>query len=296
MSFLATFTPRPTLPPLIVGDRSMEFGRGVLIMGVLNTTPDSFSDGGQFLDPSAAIEYGQALWEAGAHILDVGGESTRPGADPVPLKEELKRVLPVIEGLRKHTDAWISIDTYKSAVAAAAIDAGADIINDISGLGFDKEMAPLAAETKRGLILMHIRKTPRTMQRDISYQDLIGDISTFLKERIKRATTAGVDPSRIIIDPGIGFGKTHAQDYQLLRELSAFADLGHPILSGPSRKSFLGAATGRPPQERVWATAAAVTASILAGANLVRVHDVQQMVDVVHVAQAICAIEADDHD
>lgn len=294
MSFLTTPAPRPNLPPLIVGDRHLEFGRGVFIMGVLNTTPDSFSDGGQFFDPDAAIERGLAMWQAGATILDIGGESTRPGAEPISAEQELERVLPVIEGLSQSCDAWISIDTYKSPVASAAIDAGAHIINDISGLGFDPDMPALVAEKQCGLILMHIRKNPKTMQKNIVYNELIDDISAFFKERLHRAQAAGVKPSKILIDPGIGFGKTVAQNYRLIRELAAFHKLGHPILIGPSRKSFLGAVTGRPPDERRWATAAAVTASILAGADIVRVHDVEDMIDVVHVAEHICALKIHD--
>lgn len=269
----------------------MEFGRGVFIMGVVNITPDSFSDGGQFFDTNAAVEHGLSLWEAGADILDIGGESTRPGADPVSVDEELARVIPVIEGLRKRCDAWLSIDTYKSAVASAAADAGAHFINDISGLGFDEQMPKLVADKQRGLILMHIRKNPQTMQKDIAYDDLIGDISTFFEQRLQRAIQAGIDPSRIILDPGIGFGKTVDQNYQLIRQLSSFTELGHPILIGPSRKSFLGAITKRPPKERVWATAAAVTASILAGADIVRIHDVAQLHDVVRITEYISAMK-----
>lgn len=295
MTLLATPAPRPKLPPLCVFQRAMEFGRGVFMMGVVNITPDSFSDGGHFLEHSSAIEHGLSLWEAGADILDIGGESTRPGADPVSVSEEIARVVPVIKALSCRCDAWISVDTYKAEVARAAVDAGAHLVNDISGLGFDDEMASTVADLECGLILMHIRKTPKTMQRDISYDDLIGEISSYFKTRIRQAVDAGVEPSRIILDPGIGFGKTRAQNYQLLRELATFTDHGHPLLIGTSRKSFIGAVVNRPATERVWGTAATVACGIFAGADIVRVHDVQEMSDVVRVSEAICAFPQTDN-
>jgi dihydropteroate synthase len=258
-------------------------------MGVVNVTPDSFSDGGLFLQAQRAIAHGEEMAARGAAILDVGGESTRPGAAPVGEQEELDRVLPVVEGLARNTDALISIDTTKAAVARAALDAGAHVINDVSALGFDPDMARVAAESGAPLVLMHIRGTPETMQRDVHYDDVVAEVLGFLDARVQRALDAGVARTQIALDPGFGFGKEVAHNFRLVRELHRLAERGLPILFGPSRKSSLGAVVGgKPPAERVWATAGAVACGVFAGAHMLRVHDVAQMADVVAVAQAVC--------
>ncbi len=258
-------------------------------MGVVNVTPDSFSDGGLFIEATRAIAHGEAMAARGASILDVGGESTRPGAAPVGAQEELDRVIPVVEGLARRTDALISIDTTKASVARAAVDAGAHIINDVSALGFDPDMAGVAADTGAPLILMHIRGTPETMQRDVRYDDVVAEVIDFLEARVQRALDAGVSREQLALDPGFGFGKEVAHNFRLVRELHRLAELGLPILFGPSRKSSLGAVVGgKPPEERVWATAAAVACGVFAGAHILRVHDVAEMIDVVAVAQAVC--------
>ena len=290
MTYLAIPKPRPQLPPLNVGERRLGFGDRVHLMGVVNVTPDSFSDGGEFFDTHAAVEQALELHRAGANILDVGGESTRPGADPVEAADEIDRVVPVIDAISRRCDAWISVDTYKADVAKAALDAGAHLVNDISGLGFDDDMAQLVARRECGLVLMHIRNTPKTMQRDIAYDDVVDDLLRYFDERIQLATDAGVDPERIIVDPGIGFGKTVEHNYRLLRELNRFTALGRPLLVGTSRKSFIGAVIDEPPERRLWGTAATVACSIFAGADIVRVHDVRQMVDVVRVTEALCGM------
>lgn len=291
MSVVATVKPRPRPPSLCVGGRTLSFGDRAYVMGVLNVTPDSFSDGGDYLETSAAVDRALQMEAAGADIIDIGGESTRPGAEPVSASQELERVLPVIESVRRQSDVWLSVDTSKSVVAAAAIDAGAQIVNDISGLGFDEAMASTVAEADCGLVLMHIQRTPKTMQQQIAYDDLIGDIRAYFQTRLKRAQAAGIDASRVILDPGIGFGKQIAHNYRLIRELAQFSDLGHPLLIGTSRKSFIGAVLDAPTNERLWGTAATVACSILCGADIVRVHDVDAMTDVARVSEAICSME-----
>ncbi|MCB9545180.1 MAG: dihydropteroate synthase [Myxococcales bacterium] len=255
-------------------------------MGVVNVTPDSFSDGGRFLTPARAIDHALALLAAGADVIDVGGESTRPGSQPTSADEELARVIPVLEGLRARVDAPLSIDTQKAAVAAAALAAGAEIINDVSALA-DEGMAGLAARTGAGLVLMHMRGTPLTMQQgDLSSPDIVGDVVASLAAAAGRAQAAGVAPEALCLDPGIGFGKTPAQCVALLAGLPRLAALGYPVLVGLSRKSFLGALTGRPVGEREAATVAAHTVAVLQGAHLLRVHDVAAAADAVAVAQA----------
>ncbi len=290
MTYLATPQPRTPVPSLCVGERVMEFGHKVHLMGVLNVTPDSFSDGGQFFERQSAIEQALQLVEAGADIIDVGGESTRPGAQPVNADEEMERVIPVIEEIRRHSDAWISVDTYKADVAEAAVAAGAHLVNDISGLGFDERMASTVADAECGLVLMHIRKTPATMQNEIHYDDLIGDITSYFKKRLQRADEAGIDGDKILLDPGIGFGKTVAHNYRIIRELAAFRQLKKPLLVGTSRKSFIGAVTDRGADERLFGTAATVACAVFSGADVVRVHDVAELNDVVRVAEAVCAM------
>ncbi|AWV89491.1 dihydropteroate synthase [Bradymonas sediminis] len=294
MTFIAHPHPRPTPSDLCVAGRTLAFGERFYVMGILNTTPDSFSDGGQFLDPQAAIERGLRMVEAGADIIDIGGESTRPGAEAVDADTEIKRVVPVIEALNRHLNpagqpaqTLLSIDTSKALVAEAALEAGASIVNDISGLGFDPRMPAVVARAGAALVLMHIRGTPRTMQTDTEYEDLIGEVHAYFVERIARACAAGVRRDKIILDVGIGFGKSVAQNYQLIRELHRFTDLECPLLLGSSRKSFLGAVLNKPAEERVFGTAASVACGLYAGADIVRVHDVAEICDVVRITEAI---------
>lgn len=257
-------------------------------MGVLNVTPDSFSDGGLFHQPEAAIAQARALIAAGADILDVGGQSTRPNAVEISLDEELERVLPIIQAVRQESDVPLSIDTTRAAVAEAAIAAGADIVNDISGATFDAEMLPVVAKLEVPIVLMHIRGTPQTMQQLTAYDNLINDILTFLKARIDAAIACGVDRSRLAIDPGIGFAKTYAHNLEILRRLPEFHTLGYPLLVGASRKSFIGHILNQPdPQQRVWGTAAACCAAIAGKADLLRVHDVKEMKDVCRVTDTL---------
>jgi dihydropteroate synthase len=269
-------------------NHSLNFAEKTAIMGILNVTPDSFSDGNRFFDPGRAVEHALQMVEDGADIIDIGGESTRPGAEAVTLDEELRRVIPVIEAIAKRVSAPISIDTYKATVASRAIEAGASIINDISGLKFDPDMAGVAAGAGVPVILMHIKGTPRDMQKDPVYSDLISEILDYFGDSILIAETAGVDRSRMVIDPGIGFGKTIDHNLQILRNLSEFKELGMPILVGVSRKAFIGKILGGVgPDERLEGTAAAVAISIMNGANIVRVHDVKEMAKVVKVVDAI---------
>lgn len=277
---------------LKLASRTLVLGERTLILGVLNVTPDSFSDGGKFLDTSRAIEHALTMEAAGADLLDVGGESTRPGCSRTPANEELTRVLPVLQGLRGLLKIPISIDTQKFEVATAALNAGAEIINDVSGLKNDPRVAEVAARQRVPLILMHMRGDPRTMQRAGFARDVMRDVSQGLRKSIFIARKAGVAKSQIILDPGIGFGKSFAQNYELLENLPLLARLGYPLLAGTSRKGFLGASLARegepaPPENRIWGTAATVTASILNGAHIVRVHDVAEMVQVARVADCL---------
>jgi dihydropteroate synthase len=267
-------------------------GERTLVMGVLNVTPDSFSDAGKFLDPRRAIEHALAMERDGADVLDVGGESTRPGSTGTSAETELARILPVLQGLRGVLKIPISIDTRKAEVAEAAIDAGAEIINDVSGLKGDPRVAEIAARRGVPLILMHMRGEPRTMQKVPFARDILKDVSTRLRASIAVARKAGVRKSKIVIDPGIGFGKSFEQNYELLGKLPELAKLGYPLLVGTSRKGFLGATLAKdgkpaPPEERIWATAATVTASILGGAHIVRVHDVAEMVQVARASDFV---------
>ncbi|AKG24462.1 dihydropteroate synthase [Calothrix sp. 336/3] len=273
---------------LKVGDRSFSWGQRTYIMGVLNVTPDSFSDGGEFNSLTYAVTQAQAMAAAGADIIDIGGQSTRPGAKQVTLDEELSRVIPVIQAIRQTSHIPISVDTTRAAVAEASIQAGADIINDISGGTFDGEMLPTVAKLNVPIILMHIRGNPETMQQLTDYKDLIAEISDFLKQQICLAEGFGIDQKKIIIDPGIGFAKNFSQNLQILRRLSEFQQLKCPILVGVSRKSFIGHILNQPdPKKRVWGTAAACCAAIFHGADILRVHDVAEIHDVAQVADGI---------
>jgi dihydropteroate synthase len=268
--------------------RTLTLGYRTLVMGVLNVTPDSFTDGGQHLDPARAVDAAIAMAAAGADILDVGGESTRPGAEPLPAAEELSRVEPVLRGLAGRIDIPISIDTYKADVAAAALDLGATLINDVSALEYDPALGPLAASRRAALILMHNRGRSRDMYREARYGDAVAEVAAELRARMAAALDAGVSPDAIVLDPGLGFGKRAEHSARVLARLDDLARLDRPLLVGPSRKSFLERAIGRrSPDGREWATAAAVTAAVLAGAHIVRVHATTAMVDVVRVADML---------
>ena len=275
-----------------------DFADGTRILGILNVTPDSFSDGGLHVDPGAAIARGLAMVEEGADAIDVGGESTRPGAEPVPADEEMRRVLPVVRGLRDALGAAplgprghvrISVDTAKARVAAAAIDAGADIVNDVTGLKGDPEMAPLLARTGAAVVVMHMRGTPRTMQAEARYDDLMGEVAAELGERLHAARNAGIADDRIVLDPGIGFAKTAEQNVEILARLPFLATLGRPLLIGVSRKSFLGALTGLPAGERLEAGLGAMAAAVLKGVSVLRVHDVRPTARMLRAVDAIVA-------
>lgn len=256
-------------------------------MGILNVTTDSFSDGGQFIQKDNAIDHALEMEKSGADIIDIGGESTRPGAEPVTMEEELDRVIPIIEDLRYISDVCISIDTYKASVAEKALAAGADIVNDISGLQFDKKMVKIIKEKNVPVIIMHIKGTPRNMQQDPHYENLMEEIVAYFQDRVEFCHEHGIKNEKIILDPGIGFGKRLQDNFELLRELKQISDLGFPVLSGPSRKSFIGLTLDLQVDERVEGTAAAVTASILNGTKIVRVHDVKEMKRVATIADNI---------
>jgi dihydropteroate synthase len=255
-------------------------------MGVVNVTPDSFSDGGLYFDPEAAIAHGRKLAEAGAEILDVGGESTRPGAEPVAAGEELRRVVPVVEGLRE-LDREVSVDTSKAPVAAAALDAGATIVNDVTALRGDPKMASLCAECGATVVLMHMRGDPQTMQEDPRYGDVVVEVKSFLAERLEAATAAGIAAERVWLDPGIGFGKTAAHNMELLRRLGELRELGRPLVIGTSRKSFIGRVDGSAAGERLGGTIASSVLAAAEGAEVLRVHDVAEVRQALAVATAI---------
>lgn len=268
--------------------RTLTLGERTLVMGILNVTPDSFSDGGLFNDLDAAAERALEIERQGADILDIGGESTRPGSEGVSAGEEMRRVIPVLEKLRGRLKIPISIDTSKSEVAEAAAYQGAELINDVTGLRADPRLAEIAAKRKLPLILMHMRGEPRTMQKMPFARDVMRDVRAGLKKSVAVARRAGVPKSQTVLDPGIGFGKSLEQNFELLARLPEFARLGFPLLLGPSRKNFVGKVLGGVPQnERVWGTAATIVASIFGGAHIVRVHDVAQMVQVTRIADAI---------
>ena len=268
--------------------RNLVLGERTLIMGVLNVTPDSFSDGGQFLDSRKAIEHAFQMERAGADLLDIGGESTRPGSRGVSAQQELDRILPVLNQLRGRLKIPVSIDTQKPEVAEAAAKAGAEIINDISALRSDPELAKVARRHRLPVILVHMRGAPRTMQQGPFARNVLGDVTRGLREALARAKRFGIAKSQIIIDPGIGFGKSYAQNFELLARLPELARLGYPLLVGASRKAFIGHALGgAAAEQRIWGTAATVTASILGGAHIVRVHDVAEMAQVAKIADAI---------
>jgi dihydropteroate synthase len=279
---------RYTIP--LPGNRTLELGERTLVMGIINVTPDSFADGGLRFDAGRAVADGLQMVADGADLLDVGGESTRPGAEPLGADEELRRVLPVVERLAQESGVPVSVDTYKGTVARQAVERGAAIINDISLLQYDEDLAPAVAGTGAGLVLMHNRGRSREMYREADYGDVCGAIIEELEAGIGRAVAAGVPRAAIVIDPGLGFAKKAEHTFDALAGLARFSIIDRPLLTGPSRKSYLKLALGdRGVDERDWATAAAVTASVLLGAHIVRVHNVRAMVDVVRVADRIRA-------
>ena len=273
------------LPALKIGKQTFHFGRRTFIMGIVNVTPDSFSDGGCFSDPSAAAAQAEALFTAGADLIDIGGESTRPGASAVPAKTEIERVVPVIEKLAGQMP--LSIDTRKAAVAAAALEAGADFVNDVSGFRFDKKMAAIAAKYKVPVCVMHAKGTPRRMQANPKYNDLMGEIIASLEQSLEIGLNAGILPDKFVIDPGLGFGKTLDHNLEIVRRLKELKSLGRPILIGPSRKSLIGQVLELPPAERLLGTAAVTALAIQNGADIVRVHDVKEISQVVKMADSI---------
>lgn len=274
-------------PALQVGHLHLEFGKRTYIMGILNVTPDSFSDGGKFTTPDQAVRHALKMIDDGADIIDIGGESTRPGAEPISAEEELKRIIPVIEDIVRTVNTVISVDTQKAKVAEAALKAGAKIINDISGLRADPKMAEIAAKFEVPVVVMHMQGKPCDMQVNPQYQDLIAEIVDYLEKSVKIACEAGVAEHKIIIDPGIGFGKTVEDNLQILQRLKEFKSLGKPILVGTSRKSLIGKVLGLPVENRIEGTAATVALAISRGADIVRVHDVAEMSQVVRMSDAI---------
>lgn len=269
------------------GRFSLSLGERTHIMGILNVTPDSFSDGGKFARVDSAIEHALQLVRDGADIIDVGGESTRPGSCPVSIQEEIDRVVPVIQGLAGSIEVPISIDTYKAEVAREAIYHGASIVNDISGLSFDDEMADVVAESNAGAIIMHMKGSPKSMQQDPQYESVTGEIMEFLQEQIERALQSGISKDRLVVDPGIGFGKRLRHNLEILRRLQEFKVLGCPILVGTSRKSMIGELLNVPVAERLEGTAATCAVAVMNGAHICRVHDVLAMSRVVRIVDAV---------
>jgi dihydropteroate synthase len=278
---------RFTVP--LPGGRSLLLGERTLVMGVINVTPDSFSDGGESFDMAHAIDRGLRMAEEGADVVDIGGESTRPGAEPVDESEEQNRVVPVIEGLARRVTVPLSVDTYKASVAEAALAAGASMVNDISGLRYDPALGATVAGCGAAIVLMHTRGRSRDMYQEASYHDLVAEVLDELRESIAFATHAGIPASQVLVDPGLGFAKQAAHNYEALARLEEFHELDRPLVVGPSRKSFLAKpfATDVPASRRDWPTSAAVTAAVLAGAHIVRVHAVPEMLQVVRIADEI---------
>jgi dihydropteroate synthase len=270
-----------------IRQNTISFGR-TLLMGILNITPDSFFDGGQYLDPGVACAQALRMVEEGADILDLGAESTRPGALPVTDQEEMDRLLPVLHRVRKEASVPLSIDTVRSEVARQCLEAGADIINDVSGLKRSgPALAKVVKEFGAGIVLMHSRGTPETMQTLTDYDDLVPDMMTELRESIRLATDAGIEREQIVVDPGLGFAKTIEQNLKILKKINAFHELGFPLLAGPSQKSFIGKVTGREEKDRTFGTAACVAACVREGVQILRVHDVGAMRDVIRMTEAI---------
>ena len=271
-----------------IRDREIDLSRRAMVMGIINATPDSFSDGGSFLDPQAALAHGLRMVAEGAEILDIGGESTRPGAQSVEADEEIRRVLPIIQALRRESQVLLSIDTSKAAVARAALVAGADIINDVTGLRADPDMTSLAASSKAGIVIMHMQGEPRTMQVAPTYDDVVHEVGEFFRQSLARSVACGIDPMRIALDPGIGFGKTPEHNRRLLAELSAFLEFRRPLLVGASRKSFLGWLAGSSAMDdRFWPGVALTSLCRERGARILRVHDVKPHTEALRMTEAI---------
>ena len=271
-----------------VGGKAHDLMRRGMVMGIVNVTPDSFSDGGRYFDVDHAVDHGRELIREGAAILDVGGESTRPGAEPVSEVEELRRVLPVIRALRAESDVLISIDTFKATVAEAALDAGADIINDVSGLTHDPRMVEVAARSSAGIVLMHMKGEPRTMQVNPHYDDVVREVQQFFRDRLENLTSSGIAPERIVLDPGIGFGKALEHNLALLRSLRELAVNDRPVLLGVSRKSMIGKLVGSDRMEdRAWPTVALTSYARERGVRIVRVHEVKANADAMRMTEAI---------
>jgi dihydropteroate synthase len=271
-----------------IRDREIDLSRRARVMGIINATPDSFSDGGSFLDPQAALAHGLQMVAEGAEILDIGGESTRPGAQSVEADEEIRRVLPIIQALRRESQVLLSIDTSKASVARAALDAGADIINDVTGLRGDPDMPTLAASSKAGIVIMHMQGRPRTMQLAPTYGDVVEEVGNFFRHALSRSVACGIDPMRIALDPGIGFGKTPEHNRRLLGEISSFLEFGRPLLVGVSRKSFLGWLAGSSAMDdRFWPGVALTSLCRERGARILRVHDVKPHSEALRMTEAI---------
>jgi dihydropteroate synthase len=282
---LAAFDGTPE--PMCIGGRTFRFGERTYVMGILNVTPDSFSDGGQHLSVDDALRHAEAMLEAGADIIDIGGESTRPGAAPVSEEDECARVLPVVRLLASHSNAIISIDTYRASVARQCLDLGAHIINDITALRGDGDMASVASQYGAPVVLMHMLGSPTDMQVNPTYDEVVHEVCEFLRQRVAHACERGVSICNTIIDPGIGFGKTPQHNLEIMGRLRELKSLGRPILVGTSRKSTIGRVLGRPVQDRVWGTAATVALAIASGADIVRVHDVAEMAMVARMTDAV---------
>jgi len=283
----APWVERPDLKLLLPSGRTLSAAGRPLVMGILNVTPDSFSDGGRFLDLAEAAEHGRAMCADGADIIDVGGESTRPGSDAVPADEELRRVIPVIKELAAQTAVPVSIDTQKAEVAAAALEEGAQIINDVSALRTDPAMAPLAARTGAPVVLMHMLGRPKTMQKDPTYGEVVSEVIEWLRGRVDSAIEAGIREGQIVVDPGFGFGKRLGHNLELLRRLPALHALGRLVMVGTSRKAMLGRILGSPEMERLHGTLATVACAVMSGCHIVRVHDVRPALEVVKVCEAV---------
>jgi len=282
---LEKFDSKPSI--IKAGKFELDLSKRTHIMGILNVTPDSFFDGGTYFDIDVAVSRGIAMVEEGADIIDIGGESSRPGAESVGINEEIKRVVPVIEKLACEVDCPISIDTYKTEVAKEALEAGATIVNDISGLRMDEKMPELVAKTGAPVIIMHMQGTPKTMQKNPHYECVMGEIISFLRKQAEVALKAGVQKDKIIIDPGIGFGKTRDHNLEIMKKFSELKSLGYPILMGTSRKSFIGATLDLPVEDRLEGTAATVVYSVVQGANIIRVHNVKEMARVAKMTDAM---------
>ncbi len=279
------------LRPLSLGKRLFEWGKKVYVMGILNVTPDSFSDGGLYQRLDRALFRVEEMLREGVDIIDIGGESTRPFAQPVPLEEEKERVIPVVKAIKARFQVPISIDTYKAEVAEMALEAGADLINDISALRFDPEMAKVVAQSKAPVVLMHMKGTPQTMQIDPQYEDVIKEIKAFFEERISFAEAQGIEREKIILDPGLGFGKRFEDNLTILRHLEEFSSLGFPVLLGPSRKAFIGQILQKEARERDSGTMAVIAFAAMKGVDLVRVHNVEMAVDTLKVIRALKEVQ-----